>query len=53
MEQYLIKFDYEETYLTKHRPCDFLLEDGGCKLGECKPEACKNYPYTNPVIEFI
>jgi len=25
----------------------FLQEDGECKLGECKPENCKKYPYTN------
>lgn len=28
-------------------PCDFLEEDGSCKLGECKPENCKKFPYTN------
>lgn len=35
------------AYLTKHKPCDFLQEDGSCKLGDCKPENCKKYPYTN------
>lgn len=34
-------------YQTKHKPCDFLQEDGNCKLGECKPDSCKKYPYTN------
>lgn len=34
-------------YNTKHKPCDFLQEDGNCKLGDCKPESCKKYPYTN------
>ncbi len=34
-------------YHTKHKPCDFLLEDGSCKLGDCKPDDCKNYPYTD------
>lgn len=34
-------------YQTKHKPCDFLQSDGNCKLGECKPDSCKNYPYTN------
>lgn len=41
-----ISGDYE----TKHMPCDFLTEDGECKLGDCKPESCKNYknyPHTN------
>ena len=35
------------NYQTKHMPCDFLQKDGNCKLGECKPDSCKNYPYTN------
>lgn len=34
-------------YQTKHKPCDFLQSDGNCKLGGCKPDSCKNYPYTN------
>lgn len=25
----------------------FLQDDGKCKLGECKPNSCKKYPYTN------
>ena len=39
----------EETggYYTKHKPCDFLQEDGSCRLGECKPDNCVKYPYTN------
>ena len=39
--------DSEGNYQTKNSPCDFLQTDGSCKLGECKPENCKNYPYTN------
>lgn len=34
-------------YQTKHKPCDFLQEDGNCKLGDCKPENCTKYPYTD------
>lgn len=34
-------------YHTKHMPCDFLQEDGSCKLGDCKPDSCKKYPYTD------
>ena len=44
---YLEYNEVEENYETKHKPCDFLLEDGSCKLGDCKPESCKKYPYTN------
>lgn len=35
------------SYQTKHRPCDFLQEDGTCKLGDCRPDSCKKYPYTD------
>lgn len=47
IEQYLQGKDSEGNYQTKNSPCDFLQTDGSCKLGECKPEKCKNYPYTN------
>ena len=43
-EQYLGGKDSEGNYQTKHTPCDFLMEDGSCKLGDCKPESCKKYP---------
>lgn len=46
-EQYLLGKDSEGNYQTKHKPCDFLMADGSCKLGDCKPESCKKYPYTN------
>lgn len=44
---YLEKDKYGLDYLTKHKPCDFLQEDGSCKLGDCKPNSCKKYPYTD------
>lgn len=47
IEFFLQKEDYSLSYSTKHKPCDFLCEDGSCRLGDCKPESCKNYPYTN------
>ena len=31
----------------KNIPCDFLGEDGNCRLGYCRPESCKKYPYTD------
>ncbi|POP35883.1 hypothetical protein C3R19_22860 [Blautia producta] len=34
-------------YDTKHMPCDFLQEDGTCRLGECRPKSCRDYPFTN------
>ncbi len=44
---FLEKNEIEMGYQTKHEPCDFLQEDGSCKLGECKPDSCKKYPYTD------
>ena len=38
---------YDMNYQTKHRPYDFLQEDGKWKLGDCKPDSCKKYPYTD------
>ena len=34
-------------YHTKHKLCDFMKEDGSCKLGDYKPDSCKTYPYTD------
>jgi len=43
-----LEYDHAEvSYKTKHCPCDFLKEDGDCALGECKPENCRKYPYTD------
>lgn len=48
IDAYLMRKDeYENEYQTKHIPCDFLSQDGTCKLGEYKPENCKKYPYTS------
>lgn len=38
----------EGGYQTLHKPCDFLSEETReCRLGECEPENCKKYPYTD------
>lgn len=47
VDLYLRKNEIENTYETKHKPCDFLNKDGSCKLGKCKPDSCKKYPYTD------
>ena len=44
---YLVKEENDEGYQTKHKPCDFLETDGTCSLGECRPENCKKFPYTD------
>ena len=47
VDTFLVKNEIENTYETKNKPCDFLEASGKCKLGECKPESCKKYPYTD------
>lgn len=47
ISSYLIKRETDEEYQTKHKPCDFLEADGTCRLGTCRPENCKRYPYTD------
>ena len=47
IDTYLEKEEYDMNYQTKHRPCDFMRDDGSCKLDDCKPDSCKKYPYTD------
>lgn len=47
IEEFLEVNEITGDFETKHEPCDFLTEDGDCKLGECKPDNCKKYPYTD------
>lgn len=47
IDTYLEKEEYDMNYQTKHKPRDFLQEDGNCKLGDCKPGSCKKYSYTD------
>ena len=47
IEKYLADKDGENRYQTQNAPCDFLDEDGNCCLGDCRPESCKKYPYTD------
>jgi len=40
----------EETingYDLKAKPCYFLTENGACEIEKCKPEGCREYPFTN------
>lgn len=34
-------------YDVKERPCCFLAENGVCEIEQCKPEGCRDYPFTN------
>ena len=47
IEKYLVEGDKESGYQTKNVPCDFLGADGKCCVGDCRPESCKKYPYTD------
>ena len=47
VDRYLIRNEEEDTYETKNEPCDFLQDDGNCKLRVYRPESCKRYPYTD------
>ena len=47
IKKYLQWNEIGNCYETKHKPCDFMMSNGECALGECKPEGCNNYPYTN------
>lgn len=47
VERFLNQNERTFEFETKHKPCDFFQEDGSCILGECKPESCNRYPYTN------
>ena len=41
-----IKENFGE-YQLNIKPCCFLTEDGGCKIETCKPESCRDYPFTD------
>lgn len=45
--KYLKEMDAEGSFQTKHMPCDFLQGNGECMLGNCKPENCTKFPYTD------
>ena len=48
-DKYLEPVADDETgnYNTKHKPCDFLGDQGECILGDCIPQNCLDYPYTD------
>ena len=48
IDRYLEYNPAECTSETKKCPCDFWdSKTGECLLGDCKPESCKKYPYTD------
>ncbi len=47
------KTEIKNKYLKEHygkyiaRPCPFLNANNSCRIKECLPESCRDYPYTN------
>lgn len=37
----------EKPYSIREKPCSFLLDDGRCKIQDCKPDVCAGFPYTD------
>ena len=44
---FLEKDSKSENYLVRGEACAFLDQEGACILGNCKPKACRDYPFTN------
>lgn len=46
---FMQKYVNEELgdYLLNGKPCCFLKEDGSCEIEACKPNSCRDYPYTD------
>ena len=46
---FIQKYVNEEygDYQLNVKPCCFLKEDGGCAIETCKPNSCRDYPYTD------
>ncbi len=45
MDKYIKIID--NGYEVKGKPCCFLTLKGDCKIEKCKPEECREYPFTN------
>ena len=39
--------DDEKPYTIKKKPCPFLYDDGRCRIQDCKPDVCTEFPYTD------
>ena len=48
IEKYLIPDDEEaDCFVLKNKPCCFLDADGKCRIYECRPTVCREFPHTN------
>ena len=39
--------DDEKPYKVREKPCSFLGGDGRCRIQNCKPDVCNEFPYTD------
>ena len=48
IEKYLVpdKDEYD-CLILKNKPCAFLNADGKCRIYECRPSVCREFPHTN------
>jgi uncharacterized protein len=48
-KDFTAKYIEEEfgSYQLNVKPCCFLKEDGTCEIETCKPDSCRDYPYTD------
>ena len=46
-EEYLADAGDEGQYELSGKPCLFLGNDGRCRIEDCKPEVCVDFPYTD------
>jgi Fe-S-cluster containining protein len=44
---YLERDEEEDGYRTKATPCPFLGGDNRCTIYDVRPEACREYPFTD------
>ena len=48
IEKYLIPDnDDADCLILKEKPCCFLEADGKCRIYECRPTVCREFPHTN------
>jgi len=40
-------YDSDDDLILKETPCPFLLPDNKCKIYDCRPKSCREYPHTN------
>lgn len=47
IDKYLVEDNDEGCFIIKDKPCNFLDEDGKCRIYEFRPSVCRDFPYTD------